>query len=550
MRRRELLRSLLGLPLVGSVPRLLAPSWAMASLGCDAPPKATALELDGELGGADLRSGHRLRDAFQAGLWQNAPTRRVKVAIVGGGPAGFSAAWQLRRRGIDDVHLFELESAIGGTSLSGRSEVSAYPWGAHYLPLPAASHRSLVELLQEMDALEGFDARGEPIGAESLLVREPEERVFYRGYWYRGLYPYAGASPDDLQELERFRKELDRLAVLRDGAGRPAFCLPLSQASDDSELYALDRLTAEQWLHEQGYRSERLRWLVDYACRDDYGLRASETSAWAALFYWAARIRGPGAQTADLLTWPEGNAALVEHLRRRAGARIEKERLACRIESDGEGATLHLLDTRNERTLKVVADRCIIAIPRFIARRIVAALADQEDEGFRYGPWLVANLHLAGRPRARGFGACWDNVLHDSPSLGYIEATHQRGRDFGSTVWTYYLPLADEEPNAARARLEQTPLQSWQEAIVEDLERAHPELRRHLRRLDVHRWGHAMVQPRPGFVSGLARRQAQRPLARVHFAHSDLSGLALFEEAFDHGLRAANEVADALAGAG
>ena len=33
------------------------------------------------------------------------------------------------------------------------------------------------------------------------------------------------------------------------------------------------------------------------------------------------------------------------------------------------------------------------------------------------------------------------------------------------------------------------------------------------------------------------------PRGVVHFAHTDLSGIALFEEAFDHGLRAAREVA-------
>ena len=39
-----------------------------------------------------------------------------------------------------------------------------------------------------------------------------------------------------------------------------------------------------------------------------------------------------------------------------------------------------------------------------------------------------------------------------------------------------------------------------------------------------------------------ARREAARPWRGIHFAHSDLSGLALFEEAFYHGTRAADEV--------
>jgi hypothetical protein len=56
------------------------------------------------------------------------------------------------------------------------------------------------------------------------------------------------------------------------------------------------------------------------------------------------------------------------------------------------------------------------------------------------------------------------------------------------------------------------------------------------------RWGHAMIRPRPNFIHGGARAAARAPFRSVHFAHTDLSGLALFEEAFDHGLRAAEEV--------
>ena len=48
-------------------------------------------------------------------------------------------------------------------------------------------------------------------------------------------------------------------------------------------------------------------------------------------------------------------------------------------------------------------------------------------------------------------------------------------------------------------------------------------------------------------VFGGARAERARPVGQLHFAHTDLSGLALFEEAFDHGLRAAREVAEALA---
>jgi hypothetical protein len=65
-------------------------------------------------------------------------------------------------------------------------------------------------------------------------------------------------------------------------------------------------------------------------------------------------------------------------------------------------------------------------------------------------------------------------------------------------------------------------------------------------RLDIMRWGHAMIRPKPGFIWGGARRNAARPHRGIHFAGADLSGIALFEEAFHHGVRAAEEVLEAV----
>ena len=55
-------------------------------------------------------------------------------------------------------------------------------------------------------------------------------------------------------------------------------------------------------------------------------------------------------------------------------------------------------------------------------------------------------------------------------------------------------------------------------------------------------WGHAMIQPLPGFVWGPDREQASKPLGPIHFAGTDFSGVALLEEAFFHGVRAAEEI--------
>ena len=73
-----------------------------------------------------------------------------------------------------------------------------------------------------------------------------------------------------------------------------------------------------EWLDRQQLTSRRLRWLVNYDCRDDYGATLEDTSAWAALFYCSSRKRKPHAESQPYMTWPEGNGFVVKHLYRAA----------------------------------------------------------------------------------------------------------------------------------------------------------------------------------------------------------------------------------------
>ena len=81
---------------------------------------------------------------------------------------------------------------------------------------------------------------------------------------------------------------------------------------------------------------------------------------------------------------------------------------------------------------------------------------------------------------------------------------------------------------------------------MRDLSRPHPDIREQVTRLDLVRWGHAMVRPRPGFVWGEARQQLLQGQDRVLFAHADLSGYSVFEEANYRGVRAAERALQSL----
>lgn len=530
--RRDVLAALLGVPV------------ALASCNSNKKPPLPP----GEIVGASDIAGHRLRERINitpsSDQWQ-----RAKVVIIGGGVAGLTAAWHLIKSGFEDFILIELEREPGGTARSGSSPIVSYPWGAHYLPVPMKENTALVSLLDEMGALEGRDPAGEPIVAEQFLCREPEERIFYRGRWYEGLYLRAGASREDLAELEAFNTEINRFAALRDARGRRAFAIPLATGSDDAEITALDKISMAEWLDRKGWNSSRLRWLIDYGCRDDYGSLIDQTSAWAGLFYFASRMKRPGDEAQPLMTWPEGNGRLVAHLYSKVKSKVRLGLAAMEIiptEQQGKrGVDVIALDYDGQKAAGFHADRVILAAPHFLAPYLIRPYRDAlppHIAEFQYSAWMVANLFLKDRPPARGFPLSWDNVIYESRSLGYVVATHQRGLDYGPTIFTYYYPLCDDDAREARSKLLQADRDDWAEVALADLTRAHPGIREMVEKIDVMRWGHAMIKPRPGFVWSQSRQQAARPYRGIHFAHSDLSGVALFEEAFYHGLRATDEV--------
>jgi protoporphyrinogen oxidase len=516
---------------------------AVPALGCG----RLAARVPGTLRGGSVAFGHELRSATLERA-SSEPPQTVGIAIVGGGPSGLSAAWRLERLGYHDFTVLELEQRAGGTAVSESDGVVPHPWGAHYVPVPSPDNRGLVALLDEMGVLTRGE-QGQVLGTERALVRQPEERVFAAGEWHEGLFPAALAREQDLAELRRFEAQTERLATLRDTRGRRAFTLPMWSCSDDAEFTALDRISAATWLSQRGYKSELLRWYVEYACRDDYGASLERTSAWAMLFYFCARIPAPGQPSQPFLSWPEGNGRLVQHLASVAGSRLRARALVTDVSPVADGVELAVLDAGTRKLSRLRAAAVILATPSFVNARMLRPWREQRPSflnDFRFAPWWVANVHLKERPRSKGFPLAWDNVLYDSPSVGYVVATHQALRDRGPTIWTYYRPLWEDEPKPARDKLLALDQPAAAAEVLDDLGRAHRDLRGAVERIDVWRWGHGMIAPQPGFMFGASRRLAQKPLGRVHFAHSDLSGIPLFEEAQARGVAAAEAALGAL----
>ena len=210
--------------------------------------------------------------------------------------------------------------------------------------------------------------------------------------------------------------------------------------------------------------------------------------------------------------------------------------------ADGPLVQTTAVEGSSEWAVNFESERVIYAAPQFLRTYVIADQDTSAAKEFRYGSWLVANVHLSDRPRSNGFPMCWDNVIADSRSLGYVTSTHQTGRDHGPTVLTWYYPFADDDPKQTRQRMLQLEWSDWAEFVLSDLKIAHPDIGDLVTRIDIKCWGHAMIQPKVGFVWSDARVNAAKPFGKIHFANTDLSGIALCEEAFYHGVRAADEV--------
>jgi phytoene dehydrogenase-like protein len=489
--------------------------------GCRAAP-----ELKGGFTDAGFARGHLLRDRRD---WPApAVSRRVQVVVAGAGIAGLAAARALRPRGIEDFAVGELGDSAGGNSRGGALQGIACPLGAHYLPLPGAGATEVQDLLEELGLRRRVHGRWRY--DERTLCHAPQERLYFQGEWQDGLLPVAGIGATTQAQYARFAEAVE--ALRRSGVFRIPLRTPRQLAPWDGETF-------DAWLQARGFTDAQLRWYLDYCCRDDYGAGVATVSAAAGLHYFAARhgFRLPGAadegEADAVLTWPEGNAFLARALAAPLQERLRTGRVVLRIAEQAHGVQVDAWDVRSERVERWQAAQCIVALPVFVAARVLEVPPQpllERARALRHAPWVVANLHLRAPPwPGPGTPLAWDNVIHGAASLGYVVATHQSlDPRPGPTVLTWYCAPGE----SARGELVQRPWTHWRDRIVRELSVPHPDLPRHLTRIELTRHGHAMPIPVPGALSRLPPPPVTR---RLRFAHGDWAGYSVFEEAFTLG---------------
>jgi hypothetical protein len=132
--------------------------------------------------------------------------------------------------------------------------------------------------------------------------------------------------------------------------------------------------------------------------------------------------------------------------------------------------------------------------------------------------------------------------VYSEPGLGFVVSTHQdiRVQPPEKTVFSAYVALSDRKASSARHWMASARPEELLALASADLHTAYgAQFASCVERVDITLRGHAMAVPWPGFRNNAGMRALREVDGPILFAHADLSGFSVFEEAAWWGYRAA-----------
>ena len=189
----------------------------------------------------------------------------------------------------------------------------------------------------------------------------------------------------------------------------------------------------------------------------------------------------------------------------------------------------------------------VCAMPLFVAQRLLPDI-----RAYGYDPavhaaraaWMVSNFVMDGYPlEAPGEPLSWDNVVYQGQGLGCgLHAPAAAGGAVAAQR-VHRLPcLSRLEPADARRWLSQASPEALRDEAAADLIAAYGEEFWRARAGWITVRGHAMATPHCGSLSNAGLAALLDVDGQILFAHADLSGYSVFEEAAWWGVTAAARI--------
>jgi spermidine dehydrogenase len=249
--------------------------------------------------------------------------------------------------------------------------------------------------------------------------------------------------------------------------------------------------------------------------------------------------------------------------------RIRLGATAVRVEHEGtpeRARQVNVTYTRYGKIYRLKARGVVMAGGGWSTRRVVRDLPDEYQNAYRqfhHSPMLVVNVAVTqwrflfklGITAARwfkGFGfSC--NLRRQMLVGRYRPRLHPDLPNVVTFYVPFYYPGLDIAEQGARGQTEllSTSYREYERQIRKQMlllfARSGFDPRRDIAGIILNRWGHAFVDPQPGFYFGRDGQAAprdiiRRPFGRIAFAHSELVGHQYWLGAIGEGRRAATQL--------
>jgi monoamine oxidase len=207
------------------------------------------------LGGASAWLAGCGEDEEEPGPREGTPTtQRVAVAVVGAGLAGLHCAWRLRQASVDDVHVYEAQSRVGGRLLTARN-----------IFVGSGISNNREEAICELGAefVGSFDATMHALARELGIVLDDVSAV-PNGFTGRS-YISNGVKVEE----SKLREELE--------IARPGIVAAVQSAGEERVL--VDNTTLESWISKNLAEYPNLSALLPGIFRTEFGVEPSQLSA-------------------------------------------------------------------------------------------------------------------------------------------------------------------------------------------------------------------------------------------------------------------------------
>lgn len=343
-------------------------------------------------GGAGLAAGtlpHTVRALTGSG---------PRIAVIGGGIAGLSAAYRLRQAGYSAT-VYEARPRLGGRMFSIEKDGLVFDLGGSFIN---TDHEDMHGLAAEL---------GVPLfNREEEIARFPD--VPEAAYVFEGRSISESELADLLRPLaQQISVDADRLDADFDGVAKELDALSVTDYLD---------------LHADKIPATAVRTLVENSIRTDYGVEPDASSALQLMFNLPTvdgrKVEVLGASDEDFMV-KGGSSRIIDALESVLAGQVVTQRELQRIEPHNHGFRLHFKGHHPERNYVDEVDFVIVAIP-FPALRYVdlqVPLPNKfrtfiEEVNLGNNEKIIAEFENKVWRRANGFsGELWTD-------LGFSEA--------------------------------------------------------------------------------------------------------------------------------